>query len=306
MTGAPLRQEPAFHDGEVALQREEGVAERMGRVGAQVIRGHMPEQHRDFFSLLPFIVVGSLDDARQPAASMLAAPPGFVVSPTPDSLRVDALPHGTEALARNLGVGAPVGVLGIQPHTRRRNRVNGIVTSQDDIGFTVQVQQSFGNCPKYIEPREASYVGAPVPAPTRESETLEPRARALMASADTFFLASAHPEAGRSSLRTHGVDVSHRGGPRGFVHFVDEQRFIVPDFKGNDFFNTLGNVRLLPAVGLLFLDFSGGDVLELDATAVALAGEHPLAHPAATGRIVRFDVQRARFWPNASPLRWLG
>ena len=305
MTDPAPPREPAFHAGETALQREAGVAEHMARVGSQVIRSYMPEQHRNFFPLLPFVVVGSIDEARQPAASLLAAPPGFVFSPDPERLRIDALPYGEEGLARNLAAGVPLGVLGIQPHTRRRNRVNGIVSARDDMGFALQVQQSFGNCPKYIRPREPVYVGAPARGPAIACDDLDPRSRALMTSADTFYIASAHPEAGKSALRAHGVDVSHRGGPPGFVHFIDERRFIIQDFQGNDFYNTLGNVRLHPPVGLLFLDFAGGDVLELDATAVAIAGEHPLADPASTGRLVRFEVLRARLFVGASPLRWI-
>jgi hypothetical protein len=38
----------------------------------------MPEQHREFFPLLPFVIVGSIDAEARPSASALAAPPGFV------------------------------------------------------------------------------------------------------------------------------------------------------------------------------------------------------------------------------------
>src|SRR5688572_5098662 len=118
-------QTEAFHAGERALQARAGVAERLARLGPQVIRDHMPEQHRDFFALLPFIVVGSIDERHQPTASLLAAPPGFVSSPDPKTLRIDALAREDDPLHENLRPGAPLAVLGIQPHTRRRNRANG-------------------------------------------------------------------------------------------------------------------------------------------------------------------------------------
>jgi hypothetical protein len=35
---------------------------------------------------------------------------------------------------------------------------------------------------------------------------------------------------------SRGVDVSHRGGPAGFVHCNDKRRLIVPDSTGNGFF----------------------------------------------------------------------
>ncbi|MEZ5573788.1 MAG: hypothetical protein R3E64_17495 [Halioglobus sp.] len=58
----------------------------------------------------------------------------------------------------------------------------------------------------------------------------------LVQQADTFFIASGFDDAGVASSR-RGVDVSHRGGPEGFVHCDDKGRLVVPDFAGNGFFN---------------------------------------------------------------------
>jgi uncharacterized protein len=294
-----------FHAGEVELQREVGVAERMARIGPQVIRDHLQEQHRAFFELLPFVIVGSVDAEGQPTASLLAAPPGFVSSPDPTRLRFDALPSRGDPLLDNLVPGAALGVLGIQPHTRRRNRANGVVLSRDGAGFELGVQQSFGNCPKYIHPREAVYVGSAWRGERSTRERLGDRERELMARADTFFLASAHPGAVYLSHGSRGVDVSHRGGPPGFVSFTGDASFMIPDFKGNNFFNTLGNLRLSTRAGLLFMDFVSGDVLQVDANAEVRAESHPLAGEQGTGRVVHFDVQRARWFPRMSPLRFL-
>ncbi len=297
----PAAPREIFHEGEVALQREAGVAERMARVGRQGIRDYMPEQHRAFFPLLPFVIAGSVSAEGQPAASLLAAPAGFAFSPSPTTLRVEALPMAGDPLELNLLPGAPLGMLGIQAHTRRRNRLNGRIGARDERGFSLDVAQSFGNCPKYIHPRRAIYAGAPSPPPPLVSERLTAPARALIAAADTFFIASAHPAARTSGAEAHGADVSHRGGPPGFAHFTDDDTFIIPDYPGNDLYNTLGNMRLEPRVGLLFIDVIGGDLLLVECSALALAGSHPQAPPD-TGRIVRFHVERARHFPRASPL----
>jgi predicted pyridoxine 5'-phosphate oxidase superfamily flavin-nucleotide-binding protein len=293
-----------FHAGERALQARAGVAERLARLGPQVIRDHMPEQHRDFFAILPFIIVGSIDDRDQPTASLLAAPPGFVSSPDPKTLRIDALARQDDPLHENLRPGAPLAVLGIQPHTRRRNRANGSVLARDDRGFAVDVRQSFGNCPKYIHPREVTYVGAGPSSPPVIGDGLGSAERALIRGADTFFIASAHPEARAGGARAHGVDVSHRGGPPGFAHFTGDDTFIIPDFRGNSFFNTLGNLHLHPKAGLLFIDPTSGDVLELEVTTQTLAGDHPLAGPEYGGRVVCFIARRARRFRAASPLHF--
>lgn len=81
-----------FHAGERALQIQTGWRERMEAMGPRVIRDYMPDQHREFFAQLPFLVVGSLDADLQPWASVLAAPAGFAHSPDATHLRVDALP----------------------------------------------------------------------------------------------------------------------------------------------------------------------------------------------------------------------
>jgi predicted pyridoxine 5'-phosphate oxidase superfamily flavin-nucleotide-binding protein len=303
MPASGLPKESTFHDGEVAVQREAGVADRLGRLGPQVIRDHMPEQHRDFFASLPFVIVGSIDEQGQPSASLLAGPPGFVSSATPSLLRIDALPMAGDPLDLNLRAGAAVGLLGIQPHTRRRNRANGRILERDEDGLTLAVEQSFGNCPKYIHARELVYRAPSSPVSVRVSSALDADSLACITEADTFFLASAHPDAGSSTERSHGVDVSHRGGPPGFLHFTAADTFIMPDFRGNNFYNTLGNLRLHSAAGLLFIDFARGDVLQLSASAEAVSGSHPRAGAEATGRIVRFVVHEVRYYRGASPLR---
>ena len=299
-----------FHAGEIELQRAAGSADRLARVGPQVIRARLPEQHREFFPLLPFVIVGSLDARGQPIASLLSGPPGFVTSPDPSQLRINApIPRG-DPLAQNLAPGAPLAMLGIQPHTRRRNRANGRVAQHDPSGFTLAVEQSFGNCPKYITQRELAYAGSTTAGcigEPRVTSMLAPEQRALLEQADTFFIASAHPDAARAPAAAHaaahGLDVSHRGGPPGFVHFIDDATFIIPDLRGNDFYNTLGNLRLQPLAGLLFIDFERGDLVGIEASAEAVVGDHPMAHPAASGRIVRFRVERVRALPGAAGVR---
>lgn len=52
----------------------------------------MPDQHRTFFAQLPFILIGALDSNRQPWATVLAGPAGFIRSPDPRTLVIDAHP----------------------------------------------------------------------------------------------------------------------------------------------------------------------------------------------------------------------
>ena len=264
----------------------------------------MPDQHREFFAQLPLLVAGTVDAQGQPWASVLAGPPGFVDSPDPRQLVVRAQPFPHDPLAETLGVGSPIGLLGIEPHTRRRNRLNGHVVRCDTAGFTVHVDQSFGNCPKYIQARKPEFVARGGAAPTaRRLDALDEPARALISRADTFFIATAHPLAAPSDRPAFGVDVSHRGGKPGFVR-VDGSSITVPDFLGNFFFNTLGNLALNPSCGLLFMDFENGDLLYLAARGEVVAQGPELAAFAGAQRLLRLQVVSALRVSNVLPLRW--
>lgn len=284
----------AWHAGERMLQRQAGVAERMEEVGARVLRDHMPQQHRDFFAELPLLLAATLDAEGQPGVSLLAGPPGFAASPEPRVLRVR--PAWTDAPRDALEAGAPVGLLGLQAHTGRRNRLNGWISRADREGFDVAVAQSFGNCPRYIRRRRADFVPATGAPRVTELPSLGEAAQRILRTADTFFIATAHPLARTSRDPAHGVDVSHRGGPAGFVQLWGDDRLAIPDYGGNGFFNTLGNLQLEPRCSLLFVDFAGGDRLRLGARAYVQWGEK--------GRTLVLHVTGARLARGGLPLGW--
>ncbi|KQX89393.1 pyridoxamine 5'-phosphate oxidase family protein [Variovorax sp. Root473] len=298
-----------FHAGERALQSLVGAREQMEAIGPRVIRDYMPDQHREFFAQLPFLVVGSLDADLQPWASMLAAAAGFAHSPDATHLRIDALPGAGDPLAGQLAPGATLGLLGIQPHTRRRNRMNGTVEALDAAGFMVEVQQSFGNCPRYIQAREPLFAAPPANEPAVQwLDTLDLAAERLIGAADTLFIATAYPDAAAvgddADARSHGVDVSHRGGRPGFVRVDAGGVLTVPDFNGNRFFNTLGNLQAHPRAGLLFVDFDTGELLHLSATAEIVTDGPEVAAFEGAERLMRFHVTRALRRQAALPLRW--
>ena len=293
-----------FHEGEVALQEMTGVRARLADAGPRVIRDHMPDQHREFFAQLPFLVAGTVDSEGQPWASVLAGEPGFVTSPDPKRLQVQAQPMAGDPLEQNLFSGASIGLLGIEPHTRRRNRMNGRIARRDEAGFSVDVEQSFGNCPKYIQARRPEFTGAPTQFPAQRLPELDAPARALIARADTFFIATAHPQAGQTGARAFGVDVSHRGGKPGFARVDGDGTLTVPDFIGNFFFNTLGNLSVNPRCGLLFMDFDSGDLLQVAARGEVIHEGAEVRTFEGAQRLMRFQFVSALRLPKALPLRW--
>ncbi|MFJ7313255.1 pyridoxamine 5'-phosphate oxidase family protein [Pseudomonas sp. NPDC098747] len=287
-----------WHAGEQQLQAHVGVAERMEAFGRKVIRTWMPDQHREFYQQLPFMLYGAVDADGRPWASVLEGAPGFAQSSDPEHLRFTTLPASDDPA--QLRTGEPIGLLGIELHTRRRNRLNGHVGALGINGFDVSVDQAFGNCPQYIQLRQFQRVplSDPQTRPPQHLDTLDDAATALIEGADTFFVASYVDTDGERS-----VDASHRGGQPGFVR-VEGNRLTIPDFAGNLHFNTLGNLLLNPKAGLLFIDFSTGDLLQLSGrTEIILEGPQIEAFQGAE-RLWTFEVEKLVRRPAALALRW--
>lgn len=291
-----------FHDGEITLQRSIGMAERIAQVGAKVVRDFMPEQHRDFYARLPFIVAATVDNADDVWPTILTAQPGFLGSPSPKSLTINAKPNPADPAATGAQVNAAIGLLGIELHTRRRNRLNGIIVRETEGALEIEVGHAFGNCPQYIQLRDFEFVDeGQEPASKRMKETREltDEARAIISGADTFFVAS---YVDRDQERQ--VDASHRGGKAGFVRIGEDGLLTIPDFSGNFHFNTLGNFLVNARAGLLFIDFETGDILQLTGTAQVITDSPEIAAFEGAERIWTFRPRRVVLRRGASPLRW--
>lgn len=290
----------AWHAGEQRLQALHGVADQMAQIGPRVIRPFMPAQHRELFASLPYLVLAAVDDAGAPWVTLLEGPPGFVSSPNDTTLAIAALPGGGDPVRDALVPDAAIGVLGIELHTRRRNRANGRVRQRDDGGFVLGVEQSFGNCPRYIQTRPWSFDEPRVPGAVERGRALDAAARALITAADTCFVGSYvdDPDAAHRA-----VDASHRGGRPGFIR-IDGNVLTIPDFAGNLFFNTMGNLLANPRAGLLFIDFARGDLLQLSgATTIVLQGPE-IDQFAGAERLWRCTVEQWVRRPAALALRW--
>ncbi|KJV32315.1 pyridoxamine 5'-phosphate oxidase family protein [Pantoea sp. SM3] len=288
---------PVWHAGEIALQQQAGVAERMAEVGQRVIRDYMPDQHRDFYAQLPFIVAGSVDAQGDVWATLLEGQPGFIFSPNATTLDIAAQPDPRDPAAAGFTDGAPVGLLGIELHTRRRNRMNGVLSAIGG-GFRVQVEQSFGNCPRYIQLRDFRFARSPDEPVTGEIEvlsTLDQSALTTVTNADAFYVATYNEQQ---------VDASHRGGKPGFVRVNDDGLLTIPDFNGNLFFSTLGNIHQNGKAGLLFIDYRNGDTLQMTGDASVILDSPEIAAFQGAERLWTFRPRRIVRRHAALALRW--
>lgn len=284
-----------WHAGEVHMQRCAGVADRMGLVGQRVIRRHLIDQHRLFFAELPFLVLGAVDGNGDVWATLRSGAPGFLHAPDPLLLRVAIGRERADPADSGMNDGDAIALLGIQLETRRRNRLNGIIRREQGDGFDVLVQESFGNCPRFITPRNLEFIRDPVaagPDGTEELPHFDDASADLVLSADTLFVASYV-----DGSRGRRVDVSHRGGKSGFVR-IDGNALTIPDYAGNLFFNTLGNFLVNPRAGLVFVDWRNGDLLQMTGQVEVLLSGREGAE-----RAWRFIPKRIMRRKEALPLR---
>ena len=283
-----------FHADELMAQTRAGVSTRSAG-----IRNFLTEQHRSFFAALPLILVATSTADGWPLAMLLESDPGFVESTDPATLRIRALPRAGDPAVGMLRIGDDVGILGIDFEARRRNRANGIISGVDAAGFTIAVRQSFGNCPQYIQRR--TLIRAPLtPSRVRAFDSLaDEDARTLIARADTFFVAS-RSRAGLGAAG--GADISHRGGRAGFVR-VKRDLLSIPDFRGNRYFNTLGNLLGEPRASLLFVDFETGNLLQLQGLGTIDWNATAAEQNEGAERIWQFKAQRGWYRERAAELR---
>ncbi len=306
---APVSEHPPtpWHAGEIRLQKILGVDARMAQVGAKVIRDHLIEQHRLFYPQLPFVVLGTVDEKGQPWATLRANKPGFLFAPDQHTLSVTLPQDDLDPADSGMENGEAIGLLGIELATKRRNRLNGTINRINQTSFNIKIGHSFGNCPKYIVPRNLAFNDDPDLRHDQTIETgteLSENSRALIARSDTFFIASyVDRDDSAQNNRHREVDVSHRGGESGFVHLEKDGSLTIPDYAGNRFFNTLGNLLINPRAGLVFVDFINGDILQITGTAEIIMGGSKIDQFKAAERLISITPTQWIYRRNAFPLR---
>ncbi|WP_030249120.1 MULTISPECIES: pyridoxamine 5'-phosphate oxidase family protein [unclassified Streptomyces] len=294
-----------YHSGEIAVQKRAALTDQahfsLGGIGDSV-----PAVAAEFLAEQPMIVVGSTDRAGRVWATQLTGAPGFLRVPDPRTLVIDALPIREDPLSAVLaeaGADGParIGMIAIEPATRRRMRMNGRAV-RDGGGLRVDLDQVIANCPKYIQKRdhhalppteEAMAAGARTVTEGTELSAAQLRA---VSAADTFFIATASDRG--------DADASHRGGNPGFVRVLSPTLLRWPDYAGNAMFLTLGNLLLNPAAGIVVPDWETGSSLQLTGTARIVWDAEEVAPIPGAQRLVEFSVEAVREISAASPLRW--
>ncbi|KAM0755721.1 hypothetical protein T439DRAFT_320434 [Meredithblackwellia eburnea MCA 4105] len=271
-----------WHSGERKLQQQLMYADEVDDAFSH-ISSTLPAQHRLFHSsniaFLPFATKSSKDgrvwcSILCPGPEVQRHSGEFIISTDPSSLMVLADVWEGDPLRDTLENGGLVAGVGIETETRRRNKLAGNISQhawnegKTKLGMVISITEALGNCPKYINlfPLEP-FASKPVVAQTNldvrgDGPGLPDDLISFIHSSSTLYLATSSGS-GTPSFPSH-LGCNHRGGPRGFVRVVPSsagRQFVIPDFSGNRFMSSLGNVELDPHVGIAFPDFATGDIL---------------------------------------------
>lgn len=280
------------HAGERLAQELAGVRARAEHA-RPAIGTSIPAVAARFVADQRFLVLGAADAEGRMWASLLVGEPGFAAALDEHTLEIATVPVAGDPLRSVLAQSASVGVILIDPATRRRMRVNGDA-EPTSTGQRVAVRQVYANCPKYIQQRRIERTESVESGPVRVSEALDDAQQMLIVSADTFFVAT----------RSAGgeADASHRGGNSGFVAVLGERSLRWPDYVGNAMMMTLGNLQEDPSAGLLFVDWKNGTTLQVSGRAEVEWQADP-AIPGAQ-RQVTFAIDQVVQLDRGSPLAW--
>lgn len=283
-----MKIEVPYHDGELEVQRRVGVLD-VGKRNGRVISDTILPGALQFIEQQRFVVLGFADSGGALWTTALIGEVGFIRAPSDSiiELNLSKLDSGVALTLSSFSLGSPLGLLVIELASRRRLRVNGRVEKNDSGVLRLRVLESYPNCPKYIQSRHLVVEKTKaIDIETMEGTVLREEDHRLIQSSDTFFVSSQHPE--------RGVDASHRGGKKGFVKVVDQQTLRIPDYPGNNMFNTLGNFLVNPRAGLTFVDFDSSRFLQLTGE-VDIIWEAP-GSAAETGGTLRFWDFRVSRW----------
>ncbi|KAK0540703.1 hypothetical protein OC835_000520 [Tilletia horrida] len=236
-----------------------------------------------------------------------------------------------------------VAAVGVMLHNRRRNKLNGFIhdfkyVADDQAVVTLGVDSTHGNCPKYINVRHLrSLDPKTVPVPSLEASNFTmPKGIALPQSAldvveqaDIVFLGSRHTPKARSDpsvanqsdalwgYRPEGdqarLGCNHRGGRPGFVRtYFDEEKgrtcIVLPDYSGNRFMESIGNMVTDPVGSLAIPRFSflgdgrGMDVLHVTGDVEMLFGQDAKKEIRGIHQVTKIWVTGFSLVHNALPI----
>ncbi|TKA72509.1 hypothetical protein B0A55_07027 [Friedmanniomyces simplex] len=318
-------QDMPWHDGEIKMQQ----LMRVPSMDNPTVPALSP-QLAHHLQVAPLIAIGTLDQQGRPWTTLWGGEKGLARSlgggiagfRTPVTGRHDPVVEelvGKEAtgeVVKEAGRGRMIAGLTIDLETRKRVKlygrmIAGALSRREDevtghekvvaeIQLVLKIEQSIGNCPKYLNRKHIVPTFAR-PELISDTPQLSQRARDLISKADLFFLSSSRPD--------QDMDTNHRGGPPGFMRVVsngsdsEPASMAWPEYSGNRMYQTLGNRTINPRCGICVPDFETGDMLYITGTTQIYTGKDANAFLPRSNLCIHLTITAARFVANALPFR---
>ncbi|KAF1993429.1 hypothetical protein P154DRAFT_527759 [Amniculicola lignicola CBS 123094] len=276
----------------------------------------------------PLLAIGTLDSEGRPWTSVWGGQSGFsqpvgggmvgtrtIVDGVHDPV-VQALTGGTEKGEMVRGEGKLLSGLALDLMNRKRVKIFGLMVAgalgevtvegasdaetskdlpekQDQLQLVYKVEQSLGNCPKYMNQYELRPTLTTAKL-VEKADRLGEKAKELVKRSDMFFLSSSTDE---------DMDTNHRGGPPGFVRVISDTEIVYPEYSGNRLYQTLGNLQINPRVGITFPDYETGDILYVTGEAEILVLDDAAKVLPGSNLALKIKIAEARLVEGGLPFR---
>ncbi|KAJ3251133.1 hypothetical protein HK103_002620 [Boothiomyces macroporosus] len=283
------------HSGEVAVQQLRGISVNEANP-SWYISDEIPKQHADFFANLLYFPFGAIDKDGTLWASILVNPVVKILSKV--NMQIQCSINEKDPFLNAVLGSQYFAAVGVDFTNQRRNKVNGKILSavfaDRILTLILQADENMGNCPKYITVRNLEYCERKAGEPVI-MDRLNMEAQSLINKSSTMFMVTKHM-VGDSSECDLGIGFNHRGGARGFMRYYKDKdvgKIVLPDYSGNRFFQSLGNIQSDGAAGLVIPDFETGDMLHVTGSARNVFGKEADSIMPRMSLITIIEIQKA-------------
>ncbi|HEY0253071.1 MAG TPA: pyridoxamine 5'-phosphate oxidase family protein, partial [Kofleriaceae bacterium] len=256
------------HAGELLVQARRHVPAELTETIGGAIHDEMTRQHVAYYGRLQFLPVGVADEHGRLWATILCNPETRAASSELliVTARVDPLDPFVRAVCAPVSGTRQFAGVAVDFTTRSRVKIGGTVDAAtldgETLYLTLRTNEHMGNCPKYITVR-ALHPTLRTPVVTILGAKLSEPARDVLRQASTIFIATMHSDRdpGESDM-----SFNHRGGPKGFLRYFEDEsgaHLVLPDYSGNRYYQSLGNVETDPVMAIAVPDFATGTLLQV-------------------------------------------
>jgi len=247
-----------FHEGEYHIQKVMSVAKSANALSS-MIKDTIPEIASYFLEDLKFCVLAISTKNDDIFTSVVYDNNSFIktIDHNSFSINLKNKSYIPEIFFKETMLN--IGMIGLDFLNAKRIRINGKAHIKNN-EIIVFIDEIYSNCPKYIKKRNLLKDLKLLDKSNVINELeLNQNLINIISNSDTFFLASGHTE--------KGLDVSYKGGEKGFVKVISSKKLYFDDLPGNNLYNTLGNIYTNPYINMFFIDFEKNDTYNIIAKA---------------------------------------